>query len=34
MPRPYHSSRFDYPNNIWWCVQVIKFVSYNYGNSM
>jgi hypothetical protein len=26
MPRPYHSSRFDYPNNIWWWVQVIKFL--------
>jgi hypothetical protein len=25
MPRPSHSSRFDYPNNIWWRVQVIKF---------
>jgi hypothetical protein len=22
MPRPSHSSRFDYPNNIWWWVQV------------
>jgi hypothetical protein len=21
MPRPSHSSRFDYPNNIWWWVQ-------------
>jgi hypothetical protein len=26
MPRPSHSSRFDYPNNIWWWVQVIKFL--------
>jgi hypothetical protein len=26
MPRPFHSSRFDYPNNIWWWVQVIKFL--------
>jgi hypothetical protein len=25
MPRPTHSSRFDYPDNIWWWVQVIKF---------
>jgi hypothetical protein len=24
MPRPSHSSQFDYPNNIWWWVQVIK----------
>jgi hypothetical protein len=24
--RPSHSSRFDYPNNIWWWVQVIKFL--------
>jgi hypothetical protein len=26
MPRPSHSSRFYYPNNIWWWVQVIKFL--------
>jgi hypothetical protein len=26
MPRPSHSSWFDYPNNIWWWVQVIKFL--------
>jgi hypothetical protein len=26
MLRPSHSSRFDYPNNIWWWVQVIKFL--------
>jgi hypothetical protein len=26
MPRPSHYSRFDYPNNIWWWVQVIKFL--------
>jgi hypothetical protein len=26
MPRPSQSSRFDYPNNIWWWVQVIKFL--------
>jgi hypothetical protein len=26
MPRPSHSSRFDYPNNIWRWVQVIKFL--------
>jgi hypothetical protein len=25
--RPSHSSPFDYPNNIWWWVQVIKFIS-------
>jgi hypothetical protein len=25
MPCPFHSSRFDYPNNIWWWVQVTKF---------
>jgi hypothetical protein len=25
MPRPSHSSRFDYLNNIWWWEQVIKF---------
>jgi hypothetical protein len=24
MPRPSHSSRFDYPNNIWWWVQVLR----------
>jgi hypothetical protein len=24
--RPSHSSRFDYRNNIWWWVQVIKFL--------
>jgi hypothetical protein len=24
MPRPSHSSQFDYPNNIWWWVQVIS----------
>jgi hypothetical protein len=24
MPRPSHSSRFDYPNNIWWWVQVLS----------
>ena len=22
--RPFHSSRFDHPNNIWWGVQIIK----------
>jgi hypothetical protein len=26
MPRPSHSSRFDYPNNIWRWVQVIKLL--------
>jgi hypothetical protein len=26
MPRLSHSSRFDYPSNIWWWVQVIKFL--------
>jgi hypothetical protein len=26
MPRPSHSSRFHYPNNIWWWLQVIKFL--------
>jgi hypothetical protein len=25
MPCPSHSSRFDYPNNIWWWAQDIKF---------
>jgi hypothetical protein len=24
MPRPSHSSWFDYPNNGWWGVQIIK----------
>ena len=24
MPRPFHSSRFDHPNNIGWGVQIIK----------
>jgi len=24
IPRPYHSSWLDYPNNIWWEVQIIK----------
>jgi hypothetical protein len=22
--RPFHSSRFDHPNNIWWGVQIVK----------
>jgi len=26
MPRPSHSSRFYHPNNIWWAVQIIKFL--------
>jgi len=26
MPRPSHSSWFDYPNNIWWAVRVIKIL--------
>jgi hypothetical protein len=26
MPHPPHSSRFYHPNNIWWWVQVIKFL--------
>jgi hypothetical protein len=26
MPRPSHSSRLDYPNNIWWWGQVIKSI--------
>jgi len=26
MPRPSHSSRFYYPNNIWWAVQIIKLL--------
>ena len=26
VPRPSHSSRFDYPNNIWWGVQIIKLI--------
>jgi hypothetical protein len=26
MPRQCYSSRFDYPNNIWWWTQVIKFL--------
>jgi hypothetical protein len=26
MPRPPHSSWFDHPNNIWWSVQIIKFL--------
>jgi hypothetical protein len=26
MPRPSYSSRFDHPNNIWWWVQVSKFL--------
>jgi hypothetical protein len=26
MPHPAHSSRFDYPNNIWWWVQAIKLI--------
>jgi hypothetical protein len=25
MPRLYHSSWFDHPNNIWWGVQFTKF---------
>jgi hypothetical protein len=27
MPRPSHSSRFNYSNNIWWWVQVFKFLA-------
>jgi hypothetical protein len=26
MPRPPHSSWFDHLNNIWWWVQIIKFL--------
>jgi hypothetical protein len=26
MPRPTHSSRFDYPKNIGWAVQIIKLL--------
>ena len=26
MSRPSHSSRFHHPNNIWWCVQIIKLL--------
>ena len=26
MPRPSHSFWFDYPNNIWWAVQIIKLL--------
>ena len=26
MPRPSHSSRFDYPKNIGWAVKIIKFL--------
>ena len=26
MPRPSHSSRFYPPNNVWWAVQIIKFL--------
>ena len=26
MPRSFQSSRFDYPNNIWWAVKVIKLL--------
>jgi hypothetical protein len=26
MPRPPHSSRCDYPKNIWWAVQIIKLL--------
>jgi hypothetical protein len=26
MPRPPYSSWFDHPNNIWWLVQIIKFL--------
>jgi hypothetical protein len=32
LPRPSHSSRFDYPNNIWWLVQVIKDSALKDGN--
>ena len=27
IPRPFHSSRFDHPNNFWWVVQIIKLLS-------
>ena len=26
MPRPFHSSRYDHPNNIGWAVQIIKLL--------
>jgi hypothetical protein len=31
MPRPSHSSRFDYPNNIWWWVLYNNKKSYTGG---
>ena len=24
---PFHSSRFDHPNNIWWAVRIIKLIN-------
>jgi hypothetical protein len=27
MPRPFYSSWFDHPINIWWAVQIIKLLS-------
>jgi hypothetical protein len=26
MPRPSHSSLFKHPQNVWWGVQIIKFL--------
>jgi hypothetical protein len=26
MSRSFHSSWFDHPNNIWWGLQIIKFL--------
>lgn len=26
VPRPYHLSRYNHPNNSWWGVQIIKFL--------
>jgi len=26
MPRPFHSSRFDHANNIWWEIQIVKLL--------
>ena len=33
MPRPSHSSRFYHPNNIWWRVQIIKFLNCDFLHS-
>jgi hypothetical protein len=26
LPHPFHSFRFDHPNNIWWGIQIIKLL--------